>query len=68
MIRIEESYAPLIVGFERRRYGNTTMTWAYVKLNGEWISLGDPWPCVVPKKDEVMKEIGRAIHETNHAN
>jgi hypothetical protein len=43
--------------FERRRYGRTTYTWVYVKLNGEWVSLGDPWPCITPKMSEIATAI-----------
>lgn len=40
------------VTFERRRYGNTVYTWAYIRIDGEKISLGDPWPMrTVPKKE-----------------
>lgn len=42
---------------ERRRYGNTTYTWVEAKLNGAWVSLGDPWPCVVPAEAEVAAAI-----------
>ncbi len=45
------------VSFERRRYGTQFYTWAYVKINNGWISLGDPWPCVHPKNNELAKAI-----------
>lgn len=37
----------------RRRYGRTTYTWVEVRVGDEWVSLGDPWPCVTPKRAEV---------------
>lgn len=37
----------------RRKYGHKTYTWAYVLYNGAWVSLGDPWPCITPKKSEL---------------
>lgn len=41
----------------RRRYGKTTYTWVGYRsiVNGEIEELGDPWPCVVPPKREVMQ-------------
>lgn len=44
--------------FERRRYGERSFyTWAYVKApDGEWVSLGDPWPGVHWPKAELEKE------------
>ena len=45
------------ISFERRRYGATTYTWAYVHIDGQAISLGDPWPCLIPPKDEVRAAI-----------
>ena len=49
--------------FERRRYGTTTYTWAFVKHNGEWLSLGDPWPAVRWPKKELDKYGKLAIAE-----
>lgn len=46
-----------IVSFERRRYGTQFFTWAYVKLGEESVCLGDPWPCVTPKRDELRAAI-----------
>lgn len=51
------------LSYERRRYGNTTYTWIYVEYNGEWLSLGDPWPCVNPKQSEVNAAIQATIKE-----
>ena len=45
------------LNFERRRYGRTTFTWVSVKINGEWHSTGDPWPCVTPPKREVAAAV-----------
>ena len=45
------------VSFERRRYGETTYTWAYVHIDGEAISLGDPWACLTPPKEEIRAAI-----------
>ena len=42
--------------FERRRYGRQFYTWAYVKApDGQWLMLGDPWPCSVPKRSELVE-------------
>lgn len=51
------------VSFERRRYyGKQTFTWAYLKhADGTFESLGDPWPCVTPKRSELETEIRRMI-------
>lgn len=41
--------------FERRRYDGCTYTWAFVcDQQGNWISLGDPWPCLTPKHSELI--------------
>jgi hypothetical protein len=53
------------VTFERRRYGRQTYTWAYIQINGERVSLGDPWPCITPKKTELQEAVNIAID--NHA-
>lgn len=51
--------------FERRRYGSTTYTWAEVNHGGRWLSCGDPWPCVTPKRAELVEAaiaaIGKAV-------
>jgi hypothetical protein len=41
----------------RRRYGDTTFTWVSVQVNGQWVSLGDPWPCITPPKEQLRKQI-----------
>lgn len=50
---------------ERRRYSNVTFTWLYVKQWADdfaktesFVQLGDPWPCVTPKRSEVIRELG----------
>ena len=49
--------------FRRRRYGNTTFTWAYVEHGGEWLSLGDPWQCARPAKEELLVAIRAILKE-----
>jgi len=42
--RIQKKYD---VVFTRRTYGKynkTTYTWAHIFINGEWESVGDPYP------------------------
>jgi len=42
------------VTLERRRYGNRTYTWAHLTALGrEHGTLGDPWPCITPKRSEL---------------
>jgi len=45
------------VTFRRRRYGTTTYTWATIDNNGEAVSLGDPWPCIMPSKENLSRAI-----------
>jgi len=48
------------VRFERRRYGGrdgTTYTWAHAQIEGQWESLGDPWPCINPPRAELAAAI-----------
>jgi len=45
------------VRLERRRYGDTAYTWAEALIGGEWKSLGDPWPCLTPKRSELAEQI-----------
>lgn len=51
--------------FERRRYGGryggTTYTWAYVRLGDDWLQCGDPWPCITPKRSELIDSAIKAI-------
>jgi hypothetical protein len=49
------------VEFERRRYGRTTYTWAYVWFDGERHSCGEPWPSVMPKKAELAVEVAAIL-------
>lgn len=47
------------ISFERRRYGTTTYTWVYATpQNGTpSFDLGDPWPCITPKRAEIEASI-----------
>lgn len=46
------------VSFERRSYGRGVMyCWAEAHLDGSWESLGDPWPCITPRKSELVEAI-----------
>ncbi len=47
------------LSFERRRYGTVTYTWVWAEIDGRMVSLGDPWPCVTPKRSEVLEAIGK---------
>ena len=48
------SLAGITYDYERRRYGRTTYTWVTAVLpDGTRLSLGDPWPCLTPKRSEV---------------
>ena len=49
--------------FDRRRYGNTTYTWVEVRYGDDWLSLGDPWPCVTPKLSELNAAAIAAINQ-----
>ena len=53
------------VTFERRRYGHSTYTWAYLHVEGEADSrmLGDPWPAVTWPRKELEKAVAS---ELNH--
>lgn len=55
------------VNFTRRRYGTTTFTWAESLIDGVWVDLGDPWPCLRPSKSDLLREISvrRAYHKEN---
>lgn len=55
--------------YTRRKYGNTTYTWVNALIDGVWHSLGDPWPCAMPPRDEILAAIesirtvpGRSAH------
>lgn len=46
------------VSFERRSYGRSVMyCWVEAHLDGRWVSLGDPWPCITPRKSELADAI-----------
>lgn len=49
------------VRFTRRRYGSTTYTWASVRYAGQDLDLGDPWPCITPKRVELEDAARREI-------
>ncbi len=55
-MRVSQS-VELTFSFHRRRYGKKQFyTWAYIKgPDGSPLSLGDPWPCVNPKKSELIE-------------
>lgn len=53
----EETCAGVPIRFKRRRYGGQTFTWVYAQIEGNWIPLGDPWPCIRPKQSEVAAAI-----------
>lgn len=55
------------VRFKRRRYGNTTYTWAYLVINATWHELGDPWPGVTWKKSVLQKAVAEKKKELEHA-
>lgn len=66
---------PVILRFERRRYGTGAssrfFTWVHASLapmgpGEEVVSVGDPWPCVRPKMDEMRERayqvlVGRSM-------
>lgn len=47
------------LSFTRRRYPGTTYTWVKAFITGQWVDLGDPWPCVTPSKKSLRIEIAR---------
>lgn len=55
------------VSFTRRRYGTATYTWAEALIDGLWVDLGDPWPCMRPKTSDLKREIEvrRVINKEN---
>ena len=56
MQRIEVLGVPVVL--TRRRYGNTTFTWAnIVKPDGDWLCLGDPWPSVTIPKRQLESQV-----------
>lgn len=40
--------------FTRRRYGSQTYTWVEVRFGDQWLDCGDPWPCITPKRQELI--------------
>ena len=51
--------------FARRRYGRrTTYTWVTAVLtDGTRLDLGDPWPCVTPKRAQIEEVTRRVVAE-----
>ena len=47
--------------FTRRRYPGVTYTWAKAWQNGDWIDLGDPWPCLTPKRAELLAALAEML-------
>jgi len=56
------------IDYTRRRYGNVTYTWVEVRVDDEWHHLGDPWPCITPKKSEVIREINNVLSRLGKVN
>ena len=52
------------IWFTRRRYGKTTFTWVQVDIGGTLRDLGDPWPCITPKRTE-MEESLRVLEQSD---
>jgi hypothetical protein len=55
------------VAFNRRRYGTTTFTWAYLVLGDEWLALYDPWPAVTWPRAELERAVERKLEEVTAA-
>ena len=56
------SLAGITYQFARRRYGRTTYTWVTAVLpDGTQLDLGDPWPCLTPKRAEMEDATRRAV-------
>lgn len=47
------------VWFTRRRYGTRTFTWVQTDIGGTLRDLGDPWPCITPKRTEMEDAMRR---------
>ena len=44
----------------RRRYGNGVVySWISIEIDGELITLGDPWKAINPPIKEIQEEIER---------
>ena len=64
----------IVNGYEveltRRRYGQTTFTWIYVKFGNKWKSTGDPLQKIMPSRTDIEEAIKRAFSqfgsETTH--
>lgn len=49
------------ISYTRRRYSNQTFTWVSAFIADAWVQLGDPWPCVTPRKTEIERAIQQVI-------
>lgn len=59
-----ETICGIELSVKRRRYGSTTYTWVYARLNeglDQWVCLGDPWPSIRPKFCEVRAALLREL-------
>jgi hypothetical protein len=39
--------------YTRRRYGRKWFTWVDVLFDGEWVTLGDPWPSTNVSRSQI---------------
>ena len=49
----------IALSFTRRRYSACTYTWVEAWIGGQWVSLGDPWPCLTPSTKSLNAELAR---------
>jgi len=59
------------INFSRRRYGGkggTTYTWCDAFIDEDWVSLGDPWPCIRPKNTEIVTALQNTTLSMSNAN
>lgn len=54
------------LSFTRRRYSACTYTWVQAFIDGQWVDLGDPWPCLMPSTKSLVVEINRRLPQTEH--
>lgn len=54
-----ENYLPgITISLSRRRYGRQTYTWLSAsRSDGKTLRAIDPWPCVTPRKAEIVAEL-----------
>lgn len=55
-VSVSDIVEGVLINYQRRRYENTFYTWVMAYC-GEWVSLGDPWPCSRPKRSEIIQAI-----------